>query len=135
MLSRPWTTRRPPFHLRKKRVSKRRSNRTGKAALLMRSAPARSSMPRSAGEGHLYRRGVADIVDAITCLHERNPTAAAKLDVDITRSTERLADRDVEGPVSRLHSGAIVRSWGVPPFRIYYQRHPEELMILMSIMR
>jgi plasmid stabilization system protein ParE len=35
---------------------------------------------------------VADTVQAITYLNERNPTAAAKLDADITRSIERLAD-------------------------------------------
>jgi plasmid stabilization system protein ParE len=73
---------------------------------------------------------VADIVEAITYLNERNPTAAAKLDADIARCIERLADRPFEGPVSRLRSGAVVRSWGVPPFRIYYQRHPDELLIL-----
>ena len=73
---------------------------------------------------------VADIVQAITYLNERNPRAAAKLDADITRSIERLADREFEGPVSRLRSGAVVRSWAVPPFRIYYQRHPDELLIV-----
>ena len=73
---------------------------------------------------------VADIVEAITYLNERNPTAAANLDADIARCIERLADRQFEGPVTRLRSGAVVRSWGVPPFRIYYQRHPDELLIL-----
>jgi plasmid stabilization system protein ParE len=73
---------------------------------------------------------VADIVEAITYLNERNPTAATKLDADIARCVERLADRQFEGPVSRLRSGAVVRSWGLPPFRIYYQRHPGELLIL-----
>jgi plasmid stabilization system protein ParE len=73
---------------------------------------------------------VADIVQAITYLNERNPTAAAKLDADITRSIERLADREFEGPVSRLRSGAVVRSWAVPPFRIHYQRHADELLIV-----
>jgi plasmid stabilization system protein ParE len=70
---------------------------------------------------------VADIVQAIAYLNERNPTAAAKLDADITRCFERLADQEFEGPVSRLRSGAVVRSWGAPPFRVYYQRHPNEL--------
>ena len=56
---------------------------------------------------------VADIVEAITYLNERNPTAAAKLDADMVRCIERLADRDFEGPVSRLRSGAVVRSWGI----------------------
>jgi plasmid stabilization system protein ParE len=73
---------------------------------------------------------VADIVQAITYLKERNPTAAAKLDAEIARYVERLADREFEGPISRLRSGAVVRSWGAPPFRIYYQRHPDELVIL-----
>ena len=73
---------------------------------------------------------VADIVEAIAYVNERNPTAATKLDAEITRCVERLADREFEGPVSRLRSGAVARSWGVPPFRIYYQRHPDELVIL-----
>ena len=71
---------------------------------------------------------IADIVDAIS--YERNSTAAAQLDTDIARSIERLVDREFEGPVSRLRSGAVVRSRGVPPFRIYYPRHPDELLIL-----
>jgi plasmid stabilization system protein ParE len=52
---------------------------------------------------------VADIVEAITYLNERNPTAAANLDADIAQCIERLADREFEGPVSRLRSGAVVR--------------------------
>jgi plasmid stabilization system protein ParE len=73
---------------------------------------------------------VADIVEAITYLNERSPIAAAKLDADIAGCIERLADREFEGPVSRLRSGAVVRSWGVPPFRICYQRQTDELVIL-----
>ena len=73
---------------------------------------------------------VADIVDAIAYLNERSPTAASKLDAEIARCVERLAEREFEGPASRLRSGAVVRSWGVPPFRIYYQCHPDELLIV-----
>jgi plasmid stabilization system protein ParE len=73
---------------------------------------------------------VADIVEAISYLRERNLTAAARLDAEITRCIERLADREFEGPVLRLRSGAVVRSWGVRRFRIYYQRHRDELLIL-----
>jgi plasmid stabilization system protein ParE len=43
---------------------------------------------------------IADIVDAITYLNERNPTAAANLDAEIARCIERLADREFDGPVS-----------------------------------
>jgi plasmid stabilization system protein ParE len=42
---------------------------------------------------------VADIGDAIAYLNERNPTAAAKLDAEIRRCVERVADREFEGPV------------------------------------
>ena len=73
---------------------------------------------------------IADIVQAITYLNERNPTAAATLDTDIARCVDRLADRELEGPVSRLRSGVIVRSSGVPPFRLYDQRHADELLVL-----
>lgn len=45
---------------------------------------------------------VADIVEAITYLNERNPTAAQKLDAEIEPCIARLADREFEGPVSRL---------------------------------
>ena len=73
---------------------------------------------------------IADIVEAVTYLSDRSPTAASRLDAEIVRCIERLADGEFEGPVSRLRSGAVVRSWGVPPFRVYYQRHPGELLIL-----
>jgi plasmid stabilization system protein ParE len=73
---------------------------------------------------------VADIVEAIAFINERNPTAAANLDSEIAHCIERLADRDFEGPISSLRSSAAVRSWSVPPFRIYYQRHPDELLIV-----
>ena len=73
---------------------------------------------------------VADIVEAITYLNERNPTAAANLDAEIAQCIERLTAHEFDGPVSRLHSGAHVRSWAVPPFRIYYQRHSEELLVV-----
>ena len=38
-------------------------------------------------------------------------------------------------PVSRLRSGGVVRSWAVPAFWIYYQRHPAELVILCAPVR
>ena len=73
---------------------------------------------------------IADIVEAITHLNERNPTAAANLDAATVRCIDRLADQEFDGPVSRLRSGAVVRSWAVPPFRINYQRHPNEPLIV-----
>ena len=73
---------------------------------------------------------IADIVEAISYLNERNPNAAANLDTEIAECIERLAAQEFDGPVSELRSGALVRSWAVPPFRIYYQRHPASLLIV-----
>jgi plasmid stabilization system protein ParE len=67
---------------------------------------------------------IADIVEAITYLNERNPTAAANLDTEISRCIDRLAAEEFDGPVSRLRSGALVRSWAVPPFRVYTSATP-----------
>jgi len=73
---------------------------------------------------------IADILDALAYLAERSPTAAANLDAEIAECIARLADREFDGPASRLRSGSLVRSWALPPFRIYYQRHPGELLIV-----
>ena len=73
---------------------------------------------------------IADILDAIAYLNERNPAAALNLDTDLASCIERLAAGEFEGPLSRLRSSSLVRSWPVPPFRIYYQRQPAELRIL-----
>lgn len=73
---------------------------------------------------------LADILDAIAYLNERNPAAASNLDTDLAACIEHLAAGEFEGPVSRLRSGSVVRSWPVPPFRIYYQRQLRELLIL-----
>jgi hypothetical protein len=60
----------------KKLSSRRRSSRTDKAASSRRSALARLSTRRSGVEGHLNGKSVADVVEAITCLTERNLTAS-----------------------------------------------------------
>jgi plasmid stabilization system protein ParE len=73
---------------------------------------------------------IADILDAIAYLNERNPAAASSLDTDLAACIEHVAAGEFEGPLSRLRSGSLVRSWPVPPFRIYYERQPGELLIL-----
>ena len=73
---------------------------------------------------------IADILDAIAYLNDRSPTAASQLDSELAECIEHLAAGEFDGPLSRLRSGSLVRSWPVPPFRIYYQRQPGELLIL-----
>ena len=78
---------------------------------------------------------LADIVEAIRYLNDRNPTAAANLDAEIGKCIDRLASEEFDGPLSRLRSGALVRSWAVPPFRVYYQRHAAELLSHYTLQR
>jgi hypothetical protein len=57
-----------------------------------------------------------------------NRQQSAKLDAEIARCIDRLAAQQFEGPISRLRSGVVVRSWAVLPFRIYYERHSDEIV-------
>lgn len=71
-----------------------------------------------------------DLVSAVEFVRDKNPTAAAQLYSNVTTLVRRLAEGDFEGPQHRLRSGAIVRSWPVPPYRIYYQRGTDALHII-----
>ena len=72
----------------------------------------------------------ADLEELLDYIAERNPRAAAELEQRIFSIVERLASRELEGPEQRLLSGKIVKSWPVPPFRIYYQRAVDVLQIV-----
>jgi plasmid stabilization system protein ParE len=42
-----------------------------------------------------------------------------------------LAEGEFDGPEQELRrTGERVRSWPVPPFRIYYRREPDEFVVL-----
>ena len=41
-----------------------------------------------------------------------------------------LARGEFDGPAALLNTGEVVRSWPVPPVRVYYQRHAEALWII-----
>jgi hypothetical protein len=42
----------------------------------------------------------------------------------------KLDDENFEGPTSVLSDGREVRSWPLPPFRVFYLRRGAELVIL-----
>ncbi len=71
-----------------------------------------------------------DFAGLISYLAERNPIAASELGQRIFEIVDKLARGDFEGPEQTLTTGEIVRSWPVPPVRIYYQRHADTLWIL-----
>jgi len=71
-----------------------------------------------------------DFREMIEYLAERNPDAAARLGGRILCVAEQLDAGDFEGPEQELTSGERVRSWAVPPVRIYYQRQEDALWVL-----
>lgn len=61
---------------------------------------------------------------------ERNPSAAGEFGERIFAIIDKLAYAEFEGPEQTLTNGELVRSWPVPPVRIYYQRQQADLWIL-----
>jgi plasmid stabilization system protein ParE len=73
---------------------------------------------------------VADVEAALDYLGPRNPDAAERLAAGIVAAVEFLAAGTLEGPVHVLRNGERVRGWPYPPFRVYYQRTADELLVL-----
>ena len=71
-----------------------------------------------------------DFAAVVGYLVERNPTAAAAVGKRIFATIDKLARGDFEGAELALATGEIVRSWPVPPVRIYYQRHGNALWVV-----
>jgi len=79
----------------------------------------------------LSPEAVADWIAAVGHVREQNPAAAARLHDRIHSTIMKLAHREFEGAEQTLRRGAVrVRSWPVPPYRIYYQRTGVELVVL-----
>ena len=71
-----------------------------------------------------------DIEEAIDYLVERSTPAAERLATGILALVERLATEPLEGTQHVLDNGERVHGWPHPPFRIYYQRTPEALLVV-----
>lgn len=74
---------------------------------------------------------VDDLAAAVEYLMERNPQAAAKTAAAVLTAIDKLAEQRFDGPESTLRTtGERVRSWPVRPYRIYYRRDGETLVVL-----
>lgn len=71
-----------------------------------------------------------DLRRAISYLFARNPSAAIELKNELLGVIESLAGGEFEGAEVQLRSGRWVRSWPVPPYRLYYQRSPELFRVI-----
>jgi plasmid stabilization system protein ParE len=71
-----------------------------------------------------------DIEAAVDYLMLRSPPAAERLATSVVAIVERLATEPLDGPEHILTGGERVRGWPFPPFRIYYQRSPQTLLVV-----
>jgi len=71
-----------------------------------------------------------ELAAAVGYIAQDNPAAAARFVERIREVVMLLAEGGLDGPRSRFRSGLEVRSWPVPPFRVFYRREVGELHIL-----
>jgi plasmid stabilization system protein ParE len=73
---------------------------------------------------------VEDLANQLAYIAERNSDAADRIEARVFSIIDRLAESEFEGPEQKLRSGEIVRSWPVPPLRVYYQRTADTVVVL-----
>jgi len=78
----------------------------------------------------LTQQARKDLLQARKYLADNSPTAADRLAEAITAALERLASGLVEGPEAVLRDGRTVRTWSVPPYKVYYRRTKDELVVV-----
>ncbi|HEY1555518.1 MAG TPA: type II toxin-antitoxin system RelE/ParE family toxin [Kofleriaceae bacterium] len=71
-----------------------------------------------------------DFAGVVGYLAERNPVAARELGERIFEIIDKLSHGELDGPEQVLTTAEAVRSWPVPPVRVYYQRHADALWVL-----
>jgi plasmid stabilization system protein ParE len=71
-----------------------------------------------------------DLDAALQYLAHENPRAARHLVDRLDQVLQLLADGYLQGPSVRLRQGGQAHRWPVPPFRLYYRRTDDELIIL-----
>jgi toxin ParE1/3/4 len=75
-------------------------------------------------------RAFDDLAAAAGYVARDNPAAAGRLVDRVFEIIDLLAEGGLDGPRSKLRSGVEVRSWPVPPFRIFYRREADTLHVL-----
>jgi plasmid stabilization system protein ParE len=75
-------------------------------------------------------RARRDAEDAYDYIAHDNPSAGDRWLGQIGRTIRLLETGDLKGPTVRLRGGGQAQRWSVPPFRLYYRRTRNRLVIL-----
>jgi plasmid stabilization system protein ParE len=84
----------------------------------------------SAGYARYTTDAHRDLLDAVEHVASKDKAAASRLADRVFSVIEQLAGGDFDGAELRLTTGELVRSWPVPPYRIYYQRESDGILIV-----
>lgn len=71
-----------------------------------------------------------DLLDALDHIAGRDPAAARHLVERLSSILEQLDQRAFEGAEIRLTTGEVIRSWAVPPYRVYYERESDGILVV-----
>lgn len=74
-----------------------------------------------------------DLQEIVDYLATSSPHAAATFGDKVFAAVDRLASGGFDGPEHTLLTGDVVRSWPVPPVRIYYRRKPGKALWIARI--
>ena len=76
------------------------------------------------------KQAAKDLDAAAVFWKERRPGARFTLVDDVIMLAERLAREEFDGPEQCLKTGLIVRSWPLPPYRLFYRRRDGVLEVM-----
>jgi hypothetical protein len=76
------------------------------------------------------KQAAKDLDAAIAFWRERRPDLPFTLVDDVITLAGQIAKGEFEGPELTLKTGLIVRSWPLPPYRVYYRRRDGVLEVL-----
>jgi toxin ParE1/3/4 len=71
-----------------------------------------------------------DLREAYEFIHKDNPIAADRVLAHIVEVIGMLASEAVMGREVLLRDGRRVKTWPVPPYRIYYRVRGQELQVI-----
>jgi hypothetical protein len=81
-------------------------------------------------ESPIRQTGSEGLEVVVAFWRERRPGVPFTLLGEVITLAERLAREEFEGPEQQLKTGLKVRSWPIPPYRLFYRRRDGVLEVM-----